>query len=289
MSLVLAFVILVGLAGLVGVMAAPGVRQRFVGNSPLGNAAVPLIAAVLAWIVASSGSVMFDWLSDSTAPRSNLNIFVEDIEFGLPGVPTAYTEKPISDDELAEIVKKFSDERRRIYLTEDEVERLNGISSDSVQAATRSVSVHRAYSLSDVAEIITPSLAFYFDYVRFETITAKWSNLLQRTGSRDEQMNSFVNREIYQNIHASEIFSLLASMASIHVDGHQFVDLTPVSSDCLPEGQTTDIRVSKVDGVWEIVWGQEVFLIATKNDRQKKNRRGEEPSTIAGRWMYIDT
>ncbi|MDE2811685.1 MAG: hypothetical protein OXM01_01585, partial [Gemmatimonadota bacterium] len=199
------------------VMAVPQLRLRLVGDSPLANAAIPIIASALVGVGSWSGSLLASAISDASAPESTLRVFIEDIRFGLPEIPGDYAERSLKPDEIDELLSVFANSTEVIRLTEAEVEALNAISLNSAQAGTHPVWAEGSYTMQDVATNFKSAFGFYYEYVLFEKTTDKWRTFLEDNKDNEPGtlMKEFSEKQVFPMSAAPMLFRGFNGMAAL--------------------------------------------------------------------------
>ena len=262
---------IVALAVIVWVMGKPNLRHRFVGESSFTNAAVPVVAAGLVWIANWSGELLVNVVSDSTAPESNLSVFIEDIKIGHPRIPQDYKERSLSHDELNKMLQKFKLGSKYVLLKDDEADRLNRINRKSYQAGVGAVTTDRAYPLAKLGNLIKPSMYFYYRYIKWGNVTRNWNNFFveNQETKAGNLIHDFVSNKVRSVPDSAGIFQAITGM--IALDELEIYDYDMMN--CKSTVAEYNIFMTKENGKNYIDWGPFRSQIDDDKDRIKAASR----------------
>ncbi len=107
LSILLLMSLLAGLFTFLGAGRLNVARQR-----PGIKTFAAILAASLVWLLDASTGIVQNRLADEAIPSNTLNIFIEDISFGFPEIPSLYKEKRLRTADLRQISAPFRRDRR---------------------------------------------------------------------------------------------------------------------------------------------------------------------------------
>ena len=213
------------------------------------------------------------WYVASSAPLSDLRVFVEDIAFGIPSIPDVYTERSVTEDEVADLLMPIRNAEEIIMLQADEVQRLNRLTEMSNQALRWRVTGDRSYTTNDVVDHFENAFRYYYDYTQWEKVTKRWSEFLATSAESEPlvpRVQSFVKTEVTGLPSNPNLLRALTGMAvARYLDEENYLlDTSFVDGDC-DKSEPTNIRFHEhpdEPGSYVLNWGRSMSSIGSIHD-----------------------
>ena len=251
------------------------IRLRYISTlsdddwpAPVDSLQDDYIRSVLLRLAPSVVSADDRWYASGNAPLSRVQVFIDDISFGIPQIPDTYKSRSLTGDEVPRLLSPITNSTEVIQLEDDEVRRLNGIARISNQAAERPVSTERTYSPSAVVDLFDTGFAFYYEYTQWERATKQWSDVLRNeVDDQVQQIHSFVSTNVAAVPNNPGLFRALTGMATIQPRGSEdiVVSLAPEEGDCR-ETNATRIRFYQTlvqqRASYVLDWGNSISVVA---------------------------
>lgn len=224
-------------------LALPSVRRRLIGSSNLRNALIPVVTAGLLWVTASSADVLKGRIEENTIPDDVLSLHIQDVEFGIPPIPTEYREHDYSFKQVKEALAPLNASDNKLNLTDDEIERLNAIARRS--GMVEPIDKNQSCTTKDVANAVAGPLAFTFNYTDWSKVSLAWANILDGSRATDDKngaLSKFVDA-VQMQLTAAGLFQSIVGMAH-----RQMMVIPDGAGDCL-EAPNMMVRLEENEGV----------------------------------------
>lgn len=228
MNWILPSVVVIALAGLTTIAASERLRTRYLGNKPLLNAGLPLVAAGLVWLATQGGGLARSILVEGSVPPAVLDVFIEDIQFGLPTVSDLYKERRLNSEDLNAIFTPFRDLTETVSLTAEEAAQLNALAAQS--GMVQPVNPGRVYSMREVAGLLR-SLSYYYEYTQWAPLARQWSARLEDGASgAGTEVWQFVQESLETDVESAGVLSGIVGMMAL-----EMIEVDSSTQACLPE------------------------------------------------------
>lgn len=169
-----------------------------------------------------SGVVAVDdrWYLESAVPLSELQVTIDNIAFGIPPIPDAYTSRALTPEEVDELLSPIRDSGKIIRLSETEADNLNRIIRTASQAGGYRVAAGVTYTSAEVVDHFDSAFRRYYNYTQWEQVAKRWGDFLSRDDlDRVQRINSFVETEVNRAISHPEMLSNIIGMATVRNTG----------------------------------------------------------------------
>ena len=247
---------------LVALLLSLHLLGRGAGSTAILAAGLTFVGAVLGY-VAQYGLAQ---LQEASAPPDKIEVFIEDIDFGLPSLPASYKDGA-TDQQIADDLRALRDAGHVIVVSDTAAHQINDAAVKSAQGDW--VVANRGYETKEIAAFLDDAMKSYTRLRSWGPRVSRWGEDLGRAEAGvDDVMWQFVSGSLKSEVDNSGVMGMIVGMA----DGGA-VKMDQLEGDCSSKEvkgfvrehrQATRVRVEFTEWILNIAGGEEADSERTK-------------------------
>lgn len=210
-------------------LALPNIRSRIVGTSNLRNALIPIATAGVLGAIAFTADILKIRIQQDTVPEDNLTLYIQKVDFGVPQIPYDYRDHDYTTAELKHFLGPLMTIDEILQFTDEERSRLDQIASSS--GMLNVLTPNQSINTKEIADLVSPVAAFYFNYTDWSKASLSWANLLD-SGHKDKNEDKAALLKKLVDAINIQVTAPGLLQGIVGMAWRQSLSLQPVPGDC---------------------------------------------------------